>query len=115
MRFLIDAHLPPSLCGIIESFGHEAVHTQGLAGGNNTPDSEIASFSTHGGWIVITKDSDFYFSHILEGRPEKLLLVRIGNMRLKQLQNLFLQHLPQIIETFRQNSLVELHIDRIHH
>ncbi len=115
MRFLIDAHLPPSLCRIIESFGHEAIHTSSLPEGNATPDASISSFSQDRGWIVVTKDSDFYFSHILEGRPEKLLLLRIGNMRLRALLDLFQRHLPEIISSFSANSLVEMHVDHINH
>ena len=113
MKFLIDAQLPPSLRGLIQSAGHEAVYTLELPEGNNTPDAEIAAKSAKEGWILVTKDSDFYFSHLLNGRPEKLLLVRVGNMRLKELRDLFQRHLPGIIEAFGANSLVEMHGDHL--
>ena len=115
MKFLIDAHLPPSLCKIIEAAGHEAIHTSSLLAGNRTPDVKIAEISNLGGWVVVSKDSDFYFSHLLYGRPEKLLLVRIGNMRLRQLLSLFEKQLPEIIGAFRENSLVEMNMGHLHH
>ena len=30
--------------------------------------------------IVISKDSDFFYSHLVFGRPWKLVLVKTGNM-----------------------------------
>ena len=32
--------------------------------------------------VVVTKDTDFYYSHLLHGRPWKLVLVCIGNLGL---------------------------------
>ena len=58
--------------------------------------------------VVITKDSDFYHSHLLHGKPWKLLLVRTGNIRTRELTALFDRHFPAIIAAFDRNSLVEL-------
>jgi predicted nuclease of predicted toxin-antitoxin system len=58
--------------------------------------------------VVITKDTDFYHSHLLHGKPWKLLLVRTGNIRTRELAALFGRHLPEIIAALEQNSLVEL-------
>lgn len=113
MKFLIDAHLPPSLRLIVQSAGHEAVHTSQLPDGNSTPDSRIADLGDRDDWIVVTKDSDFYYSHLLNGRPRKLLLVRIGNLRLQETKELFGRHLTAILEAFRKHDLVELHADHI--
>ena len=57
---------------------------------------------------VITKDSDFYHSHLLLRRPWKLLLVRTGNIGTRELAALFQRHLPAIVAAFDENSLVEL-------
>ena len=58
--------------------------------------------------MVITKDADFYHSHLLHGRPWKLLLIRTGNIRTRELKALFQQHLPTILAALDKNSLVEL-------
>jgi predicted nuclease of predicted toxin-antitoxin system len=33
----------------------------------------------HDQCVVVTKDTDFYHSHVLQRKPWKLLLVRTGN------------------------------------
>lgn len=47
MRFLIDAQLPPALCGWFEARGHEAVHVSAI-GMVGASDTEIAA--RRGGW-----------------------------------------------------------------
>ncbi len=111
MKFLIDAHLPPSLCRVFTAAGQDAIHTISLATGNETPDGKLTELAACEQRVIVSKDSDFYFSHLLQGRPEKLLLVQVGNMRLRDLLKLFETHLPEIVAALENNSLVE--IDRV--
>ena len=64
--------------------------------------------------VVVTKDSDFYHSHLLHGKPWKLLLVRTGNIRTCEIKALFQTHLSEIIAALEQNSLVELDRQKVH-
>ena len=41
MNFLVDAHLPPGLCAVLQNAGHGAVHTHQLAAQNRTSDEVI--------------------------------------------------------------------------
>jgi len=109
MRFLVDAHLPPGLCAVFQAAGHDAIHTCQLAAQNRTPDQVINQISLREQRVVVSKDSDFYHSHLLHGKPWKLLLVRVGNLRTRQLKELFRMHLPAVVSALEQNSLVELH------
>ncbi len=108
MNFLLDAHLPPSLAGIFQAAGHNAIHTSALPRQNQTPDREINEVSLRQQRVVVTKDTDFYYSHLLQGRPYKLVLVRTGNIGVRDLKALFERHLPEVISALEQNSLVEL-------
>jgi predicted nuclease of predicted toxin-antitoxin system len=63
MKFLLDAHLPPSLCGVIRAAGHEADHVSDLPSGNRTPDRVINQIATRESYVVVSKDPDFYYSH----------------------------------------------------
>ena len=58
--------------------------------------------------VVISKDTDFYYSHLLHQRPHKLLLVRTGNIRARELKDLFQRQLPAILNALEHNSLVEV-------
>jgi len=88
--------------------GHDTVHTRQLTDQNRTPDEEINELSLKEQRVVVTKDTDFYHSHLLHGKPWKLLLIRTGNIRARDLTLLFERHLPTIVAALDQNSLVEL-------
>ena len=108
MKFLIDAHLPPSLRHTFAAAGHDAIHTLDLPEQNASRDGLLNEVSVRDQRIVITKDTDFYFSHLLQGRPWKLVLVRTGNMGLRQTHQVFEKHLPAIVTALETCTLVEL-------
>jgi predicted nuclease of predicted toxin-antitoxin system len=108
MKFLVDAHLPASLCALLQAAGHDAVHTSQLVARNKSTDPVLNELSLTEQRVVISKDTDFYYSHLLHQRPYKLLLVRTGNIRVRELKELFQRHLPSIVLALENNSLVEL-------
>ena len=108
MKFLIDAHLPPALCAILQAAGHDAIHTSQLPTRNRTPDQLINEISLAEQRVVVTKDSDFYHAHLLQGQPWKLLLIRTGNIRNRDLKALLTKHMAAIVEALAHHSLVEL-------
>ena len=114
MKFLVDAHMPPSLCGVLRQVGHDAIHTSELPGRNRTTDATINKISMREQRVVISKDTDFYNSHLLHGEPWKLVIVRTGNIGVGELKALFDRHLGAIIHALDANSLVELDRAEIH-
>jgi predicted nuclease of predicted toxin-antitoxin system len=108
MKCLVDAHLPPGLCGLLQAAGHEARHTRQLPAQNLTTDTVINQLSTKENLVVISKDTDFYYSHMLRAEPYKLLLVRTGNIGVQELKDLFARNLPAIELALENHSLVEL-------
>src|SRR2546428_220645 len=113
MKFVVDAQLPPGLCALLQAAGHDALHTRQLAAQNRTTDQDLNALSLKEQRAVVTKDTDFYHSHLLHGKPWKLLLVRTGNIRTRDLKALFERHLPEIIAALEQNSLVELDLQTV--
>ena len=109
MKFLVDAHLPRRLCRQLVEAGHDAIHTTELPAGNRTADGDINQLSVAEGRVVVSKDTDFYYSHLLMQRPQKLLLVRTGNIGVRELCEVFQHHLPEILAALETNSLVELY------
>ncbi len=58
--------------------------------------------------VVVTKDTDFHYSHLLQGRPWKLVLVRTVNLGLKATRQMLETHLRIIGTALQTGTLVEL-------
>ena len=111
MKFIIDAHLPSSLAKYFPD--HDVIHTSVLTEGNLTSDSSINTLSILQERILITKDTDFYYSYIASRKPHKLVLVKLGNMRLKGLKTYFKENAGTIINLLHQHSFLMLEPARI--
>jgi predicted nuclease of predicted toxin-antitoxin system len=108
VKFMVDAQLPRRAAGWLTAAGCDAVHTLDLPGGNRTPDAGITSLADQEERAVITKDADFVDSHMLHGRPAKLLLVSTGNVSNAELEALMVPLIPSIAHEFQTNSFLEL-------
>ena len=113
MKFLIDAHLPPSLRAVFRAAGHDVIHTLDLPDQNASRDGILNEVSMNEQRVVVTKDTGFYYSHLLHGRPWKLVLVRTGNLGLKATKQMFETHLPAIEAALQTCTLVELDQQRV--
>ena len=80
MKFLVDAQLPRRFTHWLREAGHDALHTLDLSDRNRTADAEINAFSAREDRIVVTKDADFVNTHLLHGRPTRLLVISTGNI-----------------------------------
>jgi predicted nuclease of predicted toxin-antitoxin system len=108
MKFVVDAHLPPSLCAVLARHGHDANHTLDLPAKNATKDTILNQISVEEQRVVISKDSDFFYSHLVLGRPWKLVLVKTGNMSTEDICSLFERHLSEIEAALERYSMVEI-------
>lgn len=108
MKFLVDAQLPRTLKNLLNEEGHNAIHTLDLVLKNATPDGIINKVSEVEDRIVISKDTDFLQSYLVNGVPRKLILVKTGNIRNPDLLLLFRKHLDQIVELMNTQTLIEI-------
>ena len=83
-RFLIDAQLPPKLCGWLEEQGHSAVYVRNVLTGQ-APDSWVANHARQQAMVLITKDDDFVLRH--PPVDYTLLWLRCGNMTNRRLRD----------------------------
>jgi predicted nuclease of predicted toxin-antitoxin system len=114
VKFIVDAQMPRRLCTVLHAAGYDAVHTIELPQQNRTTDQVINEISVAEGRVVITKDTDFYYSHLLYRRPFKLLLIRTGNIGTRDLCALVERQLPTIVAALEQHTLVELDRSTVH-
>jgi predicted nuclease of predicted toxin-antitoxin system len=108
MKFIVDAQLPRRLAIFLQNAGYDAIHTLDLPQQNNTPDSNINALSISQERIVITKDADFVDTFLTIQQPYKLLLVSTGNIKNSELEVIFANNLPQIINLLNQHDYIEL-------
>lgn len=108
MKLIVDAQLPVKLCEILKQLGLESIHVDELLKGDETPDIEITKFADLENLIVVTKDFDFYHSHMALGKPKKLFLITTGNLKNRQLFDLFRNNVIIIKKALNKSSFVEL-------
>jgi predicted nuclease of predicted toxin-antitoxin system len=104
MKFLVDAHLPRRVTAWLAAAGCDAIHTLDLPDANRSTDEQINDVAERDQRVVVTKGADFVDSHLLRGRPPKLLLISTGNISNKDLEAL----IPDLVRGFQSNSFLEL-------
>ena len=108
VKFLVDAQLPRQMTQWFGGCGYDAIHTLDLPSGNRTTDVEICKIADAQARVVISKDADFVDSHLLSGKPSKLLLVSTGNLSNVALQTLFVPLISDLVREFGEHSFLEL-------
>jgi predicted nuclease of predicted toxin-antitoxin system len=107
LHFIVDENLPPHLAYWLRDKGHTATHVCYEAM-ESTPDSDIWAWATARNAIVVSKDEDFH-NRVKFGVPPRLLWIRWGNSRKKQLISKLDALWPSIVEAFAEEEwLVEL-------
>lgn len=77
MRVLIDAQLPPGLCGWFRELDVEADHVADVLDGQ-APDATIAAYAAMNGVVLLTKDDDCRLRH--PPVDYRLVWLRCGNI-----------------------------------
>jgi len=113
VRVLDDAQLPRRLAYFLSTLDIDAKHTLELPKQNATPDQEIVELADKEERIVVTKDSDFLDNYILQGLPQKLLIVSTGNINNNDLIRLFEQNIETIKSMFEENTVIEIDEEEI--
>jgi predicted nuclease of predicted toxin-antitoxin system len=108
MNFLVDAQLPRRMTAWLTAAGCNARHTLDLPDGNRTTDEQINDLADQEQRVVVSKDADFVDTHLLRGRPPKLLLVSTSNISNRDLEALFVPLIAEMIREFQIHSFLEL-------
>jgi predicted nuclease of predicted toxin-antitoxin system len=108
MKFLVDAHLPRRVTAWLAAAGCDAIHTLDLPDANRSTDEQINDVAERDQRVVVTKDADFVDSHLLRGRPPKLLLISTGNISNKDLEAMMTPLIPDLVRGFQSISFLEL-------
>jgi predicted nuclease of predicted toxin-antitoxin system len=105
MRFLVDAQLPIGLARMLQQLGHEAEHVADLEM-MQTSDKLIWAWAKQNERIIISKDEDFVILHNTDDSPVRLVWIRVGNTRRKELLAWFERVLPLVEEKLTAGELL---------
>ena len=109
MSLLIDENLSPQLVSLLQDIFPASLHIE-AAGLLSTEDDDIWEYARNRSLIVLTKDSDYRQLSLEHGHPPKVILVRIGNCRVREVESLLRDHYSEIM-AFKQDpdrGIIEL-------
>ena len=102
MSLLIDENLSPRLARLLQDIFPESLHIE-TAGLQSTEDDDIWEYAQRRNLIVVTKDSDYRQLNLERGHPPKVILIRIGNCRVREVESLIRNNL-HLIRQFLQDE-----------
>ncbi|MFN3406063.1 MAG: DUF5615 family PIN-like protein [Cytophagaceae bacterium] len=76
-------------------------------------DNQIWDYAKDNQLTIITKDADFQNRILLSEPPPKVIYIRIGNCRLRELHQLLSKYWQEILEISKECKLVIVYKDRI--
>ena len=102
MKLLFDENLSPKLVMALADVFPNSAHVDRLGLGGS-PDNEVWDYAKQHGFVLISKDSDFYEKSMLYGHPPKVVWIKQGNCTNRQIQ-LILRDKVEAIELFYQDA-----------
>lgn len=84
--------------------GFDAVHTTFFPDGHLLQDAQIAEIAITENRIIVTKDSDFPDSFYLKGPPPRIVYLRLGNIRNRDLTAFLEARWPVIQDILMEDS-----------
>jgi predicted nuclease of predicted toxin-antitoxin system len=108
MKFIVDEQLPPLLCDWIQAKGYDVVHILTLGSANSISDSNVKALSMAEKRIVITKDEDFFNSYIFQKQPYKLIYITTGNIKNRDLLNIFREKFDKLTALISEHDVIEI-------
>lgn len=107
-NFLIDVNLPYYF-----SLWHDEEYIHQFDIDDTWTDKQIWDYAKENNLIIITKDADFYNTVLISEPPPKVIHLRIGNMRLKELHHFLNKVWPDVLTLIETCKLVTVYRDRI--
>ena len=108
MRFLVDNQLPATLSRCLVKLGHESVHVSDV-GFDGSTDKQIWDYAVRQGYVIISKDADFFDLQLTQRKCTPVIWVRLGNCRTGYLCSVFERHIKAIVEQLHAgDTLLEI-------
>jgi predicted nuclease of predicted toxin-antitoxin system len=108
VEFIVDANLPY----YFNLWNSERfIHVKDLD--DEWTDEQIWNYARENSLTIITKDADFSSMIIFEKTPPKVVHLRIGNMRMKEMHEFLNENWEKIEKLLADNKLVNVYKDKL--
>jgi predicted nuclease of predicted toxin-antitoxin system len=104
MRLLFDENLSPKLVMALADVFPDSAHVDRIGLGGSS-DDEVWNYARQQGFVLVSKDSDFYDKSMLYGHPPKVIWIKRGNCSNRQIQ-LILRNKVKTIADFYEDATV---------
>ena len=108
VKFLVDVNLP-----YLFSLWHSEEYIHQVDIDPTHDDKLLWQYSKQHGLTIITKDREFGARILYSTPPPKVILIRIGNVRIKVLFESLAYRWDEIINLSRENKLVQVFPNRL--
>lgn len=105
MKFLVDNQLPAALARFLSSKGLKCKHVADV-NLDSASDKQIWQYANQHGYILISKDEDFFYMASQEKSKGKLIWIRLGNCRKRALLSSMDRALPKILKRLQSKEKI---------
>jgi predicted nuclease of predicted toxin-antitoxin system len=102
MKLLFDENLSPKLAVNLNDVFSDSKHVDRIGLGGES-DNAVWEYAKANGYVLISKDSDFYDKSALFGHPPKVIWIRRGNCSNKTIE-LILRNKVDAIQAFNNDA-----------
>jgi predicted nuclease of predicted toxin-antitoxin system len=96
VKLLLDHNLSPDLIWRLKDLFPASSHAY-LLGLDRSPDQEVWEYARKEDFVIVTKDADFVDLSLLFGFPPKVVWIRRGNCRTKDIENIIRNHYSEVL------------------
>ncbi|MGH9962210.1 MAG: DUF5615 family PIN-like protein [Pyrinomonadaceae bacterium] len=95
MKLLFDQNLSPRLVELLENTDPDSTHVQSVKL-DRANDEEVWRFAGENGYVIVSKDADYYERSLLFGHPPNVVWIRRGNCSTTQIEDILRTHSAEI-------------------
>lgn len=97
MKLLLDQNLSAELVTMlaVEFPGSDHIRLLGM---ERLPDREVWDYAARNGFVIVSKDSDFYALSALLGPPPQVIWLQLGNCPTSEVAAVLVQHKQALVE-----------------
>lgn len=104
MRLLFDENISHKILPLlpVEFSGSSCVKNEGLI---HASDRDIWQFAKKNQFVIVTQDADFYDFSTLYGFPPKIIWIRTGYPRTKDISEILIDSYPELANFEKDNRM----------